>query len=313
MKKTDWHSWLLGGTMLLLLLPSPGGGHLQEEELEFSRRRYLKGLDMLRQLHEKILALDHHFYAMQTGQRVLELGNPNAFPEFQKHWEQLTQSLTRRQDLPASLRENPYALTSLGLMGAYQGRSTQPEALEALACILDFTVQLQTDLRLIHVENELLCRDIQQLRRQCAQLFADYVRPLEYSGDLDQCRRQDEWEQLRIRLDDYFIRLRAARRNPAQVQEAYRQQIHLEFAVDRLLEFLRMYSAFIRQSAGYYVKFDAVLEQYARGNPCTEQMPPRFHRLREDLRQAVHKFHDAYDLAEFQGSRMKDLLYGFAD
>lgn len=310
---SEFRNLTLCAFALLLLMPYSRSGQPNDEELEISRRRYLKGLDMLRLLNEKILALDHHFYAMQTGQRVLELGNPNSFPEFQKNWEALTHQQARNQVLPPSLSENPYALSTLSLLGAYQARGKLNNELHAVACILDFTLQLQTDLRLIHIENEMLCRDIQLLRSQCAQLFQDYVQPLAYHHSLEHCRQFDDWDKLVLGLDVYLKDLNARRQQPGQLQEAYRQHIHLEFSVDRLLEFIRVYTAFIRQSVSYYLKFDAVLEHYAAGNPCTAQMPPRFHRLREDLKQAVQKFNEAYDVAELQGSRMKDLLYGFAD
>ena len=53
--------------------------------VDLLRVRYLKGLDLIKLLYEKVLSLDHHFATMQTFQHVSALSNPNSYPAFQQN------------------------------------------------------------------------------------------------------------------------------------------------------------------------------------------------------------------------------------
>ena len=54
----------------------------QTTEIELLRIRFEKGIELIKILYEKLLALDHHFTGMQTYQNILMLSNPNTYPDF---------------------------------------------------------------------------------------------------------------------------------------------------------------------------------------------------------------------------------------
>jgi len=51
---------------------------------EISKVRYLKGLQIIKILYEKVLGLDHHFASVRTLSEINKMSNPNQYPEYEK-------------------------------------------------------------------------------------------------------------------------------------------------------------------------------------------------------------------------------------
>jgi hypothetical protein len=62
--------------------------HLKKLELEnasdISKIRYIKGLQIIKILYEKVLGLDHHFASVRTFSEISKMSNPNQYPEYEK-------------------------------------------------------------------------------------------------------------------------------------------------------------------------------------------------------------------------------------
>ena len=43
------------------------------------------------------------------------------------------------------------------------------------------------------------------------------------------------------------------------------------------------------------------------------QLPRQFSTLKQDIKYSIQKFNEAYNIAELNGSKLKDLLYGIED
>ena len=133
------------------------------ESLQLLRIRYRKGLELVKLLYEKVLALDHHFSGMQTYQNVAHLSNPHSFPEFDRINGLLEDKLRKRHaiQLPGLLHTNPYLMATFSVVAAFLG-DNEPTAkqkdLDEIACILDFTVRMNADLNTIRHETEYLKR-----------------------------------------------------------------------------------------------------------------------------------------------------------
>jgi len=50
---------------------------------EISKIRYLKGLQIIKILYEKVLGLDHHFASVRTLNEINKISNPNQYPEYE--------------------------------------------------------------------------------------------------------------------------------------------------------------------------------------------------------------------------------------
>ena len=61
-------------------------------------------------------------------------------------------------------------------------------------------------------------------------------------------------------------------------QAVYKSQVDLEFSVDRLLDFLNKYTAFISQGQKYYQKFHIIVTNYDNEVHCSAQLPRQFAR-----------------------------------
>ena len=68
-------------------------------EIGLDKARYRKGLELIKLMYEKILGLDHHFHSLQTYQNVIQLSNPNAYPEFQQAKELLENRLKKKNNI----------------------------------------------------------------------------------------------------------------------------------------------------------------------------------------------------------------------
>ncbi|MEO1714785.1 MAG: hypothetical protein AAFU60_15755, partial [Bacteroidota bacterium] len=147
----------------------------------------------------------------------------------------------------------------------------------------------------------------QQLRSACESLFEDYVKIIGYHVSLEKCRQQDDWEQVRMDLGNYLSNLEGMETIPSDYRRAL---INLEFATQRVAEFINVYQSAIVQGTQYYQKFDRILNGYENEEHCDGQLPMQFEELKYDVKSTIEKFRNTYHLPEIQGSRMKQLLYG---
>lgn len=287
-------------------------------ELELTRRRYKKGLELIRLLYEKILALDHHFSSIQVQQQIAAISNPNNYAAFREARQQLSE--TQRKDhalaLPAILQSNPYLSTTFSLISSvlssdHQGK--REEKLTGISCILDFTARMHSELSTIYYETEFLKQSNADLRAACALLFTDYMKVIGYSTSLEECRRTDDWEEVYDGIETLFKSLQAAIESgqTSELSVLYRQVTDLEFSVDRLVNFIDRYNAFITQGEKYYQKFLVIAETYPNTDECAEAFPTEFTQLKEDIHQSISKFNEAYNISALRGSKLKDLLYGY--
>lgn len=135
------------------------GAAAEDYQLELSKIRYRKGIELIKMIYEKILGLDHHFTSLQTYQNVIMLSNPHSFPEFKKAQDVLKEKMNKKQlvRIPALLQSNPYISMTYTLVASVLGggdKKKREKDLDQVACILDFTVRMNADLHLIYYETE---------------------------------------------------------------------------------------------------------------------------------------------------------------
>src|SRR5688572_17073553 len=71
----------------------------KETNNEISKIRYLKGLQIIKTLYEKVLSLDHHFASVRTLNEINKISNPNQYPEYSK----LKEVVNAKKDKKTSL------------------------------------------------------------------------------------------------------------------------------------------------------------------------------------------------------------------
>lgn len=288
-------------------------------QLGMAKARYRKGLELIKIMYEKVLGLDHHFTSLKTYQNIAQLSNPNNYPEFQQTQDLIKERLKKNNavQLPNLLTANPLISATFSLVASFVGDGepkNKEKDLEKIACILDFTVQMHTDLNLIYYETEFLKERNNNLKTGCIQLFRDYAKIIGYKVELDVCRSSDDWEAVYDLLDDCILKLEAAatksRDDPAANRELMKGIANLEFSIDRLLDFLDKYNTFIEQGEKYYQKFEVIASNYPNQAACAGQLPAQYATLKQDIKFSIEKFREAYNIAELTGSKLKDLLYG---
>ena len=290
----------------------------KEFQIELSKIRYRKGIDFIKMIYEKTLGLEHHFTSLQTYQNIALLSNPNMFPEFQKTEEMINERLSKKQSmqLPRVFESNPYVSLAFSLVASLFGNGEKGERekdLEQIACILDFTVRMNADLKLIYYETEFLKESNYALKEECALLFKEYTEVIGYKTSLNRCRNEDDWEQLFEMLDLYVEKLETELEDPANNYIAYKKQVDLEFSIDRLLQFMNKYNVFISQGEKYYQKFKTIMNNYTNDAVCESQLPQQFSDLKTDIDLSIIKFNEAYNISELRGSKLKDLMYGLTE
>lgn len=286
--------------------------------VELTKIRYQKGLDLIRLIYEKVLGLDHHFTSIQTYQNITSLSNPNSYPEFQKSKSILEKRLKRENalKLPIVLETNPYLSPAFSLITSMLGAGSTTEReseLEEISCILDFTARMNSELATIFYETTFLKENNNSLKQECIDLFQEYVGVIDYHTPLDICRREDDWEKVEETLDSYMKTLEAEIAKDPRSTRAIKQQINLEFAVDRLVSFIDKYNSFIEQGSKYYQKFEVIVSNYPNEENCKSKLPVEFDSLKRDIRYSIDRFNEAYNIAALKGSKLKDLLYGFSE
>jgi len=289
-----------------------------DSQMEVFRVRYRNGIELIKMIYEKVLGLDHHFTSLQTFQNVSMLSNPNSFPEFSKAKDALANKVDKKQalQLPSLLESNPFVSMTFTLVSSFLGggsKKNREEDLSKIACILDFTVRMNTDLNIVYYETEFLKENNRMLKEECLELFKDYTKVIGYKISLQDCRKEDDWEVVFQMLDDYIKNMEGSNGEKASPTDIYKQQVNIVFSIDRLMQFMDKYTAFISSGEKYYQKFQTILNNYSNEDVCQSQLPHQFSDLKKDIEMSILKFNEAYNISELQGSKLKDLMYGVQD
>lgn len=277
---------------------------------EISKIRYIKGLQIIKILYEKILSLDHHFASVATLNEINKISNPNQYPEYEK----LKDLVNAKKD-----KKNNFNLTSVlgtntlvsvvqtftNMIGSTLSKEEKEKELANVDCILDFTLRMQNDLNTIYFETAFLQKSNDKIKLDIELLFKDYTKPIAYIATLESCRSNDDWETVTQKMEEYLTKLKATTGTPQ-----YKMQVNLEFPIDRLLQFITQYNNFIDQSGKFYEKFKIILNSYENEKQCETKLPLEYKKLRSDIDVAINKFNIAYKPVEINGTKMKEILYG---
>ncbi|MBE15336.1 MAG: hypothetical protein CL867_03745 [Cytophagaceae bacterium] len=294
-------------------------GLKRNEYTEVSKIRYIKGLQIMKILYEKTLALDHHFASLNTFNEINNISNPNHYPEFEKFKTQLQRQRDKKAGFRLStiLGENIYTSiihSFVSMFGNNQINAAEKEKqLSRIDCILDFTLRMHGDLNTIYFETQYLQKSNEGIMQELQQLFVDYTKPIQYHTPLKTCRDTDDWDRVRENLSNYLQELNRISLIEDQKYKAHKMQINLEFPIDRLLQFITQYNAFIDQGAKFYEKFGIMLSSYENEKQCGGEIPVAYQQLKANVAVAIEKFNTAYKPVEINGSKMKEVLYGLTE
>lgn len=281
-----------------------------ENSNETSKIRYLKGLQIIKILYEKVLSLDHHFASVRSFNEINKISNPNQYPEFSKLKELIANKRDKRTafDLTAILGSNTIVSVAQTLTNMVSSSLTKDEKEKELAnveCILDFTLRMQNDLNTIYFETAFLQTSNDKIKQEIEMLFKDYTKPINYESSLENCRLNDDWETITQKMQDYLSKMRNATGN-----SQYKMQVNMDFPIDRLLQFIAQYNNFIDQGGKFYEKFKIILNSYENEKQCESKLPMEYTKLKADIEVAIQKFNVAYKPVEINGTKMKEILYG---
>ena len=286
----------------------------QSEYADISKVRYLKGLQLIRLLYEKMLALDHHFEAVTTLNDMGNMANPNQYAVFNELKGILKEQNRKSNfELPSLLSDNIYTSivhSMVSLFGSNQNKKEKEQAIKDIECILDFTLSMHQDLNTIYFETAFLKSSSDGLLLDLEELFRSYTQPIGYSKTLENCRSLDDWDTLKEALDTYLKDMHTAISDPSKSDVAFKLQVNLEFSIDRLLQFITQYNSFVDQGAKFYQKFAIMLGSYENESLCRGQIPNEFVLLKHKINNSIEKFNTAYKPAEINGSKLKEVLYG---
>lgn len=279
--------------------------------------RYRKGVEVIKMIFEKLLSLDHHFTSLRTYRDFIALSNPNSYPEFINFKEDIKSEFKSRQraELPGVLENN--SLFSMGYTLLYSVLGKNDKALrenniDRISCLLDFTLSMQSDMKLIYFETDYLRMENEGLKSDCLMLFKDYLKIISYNQSLEYCRGNDDWDAIYRRLDQKSRSIiQSIENNKINSAESSKDYGDLKFSLDLLVNFIKSYSEFIRQGELYYRKFLSIVRAYTNNNSsCIDSLPSQHKSLESELEQSITKFEKAYRIAELKGSKLKELLYG---
>ena len=281
-----------------------------EQNNEITKIKYLKGLQIIKLLYEKVLGLDHHFASSRSFQELNNMANPNQYKEFIKFKEVVQAKREKKSlvDLPALLSGNTIisvVQSVTNLVNSSISKEEKEKELAAVACLLDFSLRMQTDLNTIYFETAYLQSSNLKIKQDIEVLFKEYTKPIGYSNSLEGCRTSDDWEVISQKTEEYLQKMKS---NSGAKQ--YKLQINMEFPVDRLLQFIAQYNSFIDQGAKHYEKFKIIVNSYVNEKQCEVQLPAEYKKLKSDIDFAIEKFNVAYKPVEINGTKMKEILYG---
>jgi len=286
------------------------------EATDISKIRYLKGLQIIKILYEKTLALDHHYASVATFNEINNLSNPNHYPEFLELKDVLYTKKEKKIgfDLSTILGNNVYTSVLHSFVSLFTNTNASKQekesSLKEVECILDFSLRMHNDLNTIYFETAFLQKSNDNIIKELEQLFIDFTKPIHYKVALKACRNSDDWDTIRELLNDYLNVLTKISKDESQQYKAHKMQINLEFPTDRLLQFITQYNSHINQGAKFYEKFGIMLNSYENEQQCSEKIPTEYKKLKENISIAIEKFNTAYKPVEINGSKMKEVLYG---
>ena len=281
-----------------------------ESESDISKIRYLKGLQIIRILYDKTLSLDHHFSSVRTFSEINKMANPNQYPEFDKLKELIAAKKDKKTgfDLTAILGTNTLVSvvnTFTNLLVSNLTKEEKEKELTNIECILDFTLRMQNDLNTIYFETSFLQKSNEKIKEDIEVLFKEYTKPIGYTNTLDNCRTNDDWDSLTLKMEDYL-----SKQKTIQGPMLQKMIVNMEFPVDRLIQFIGQYNNFIDLGGKFYEKFKIILNSYENEKQCETKLPLEYKKLKSDIDIAIEKFNKAYKPVEINGSKMKELLYG---
>ena len=286
-------------------------GQLKLDNLnDVSKVRYLKGLQIIKILYEKVLSLDHHFASVRTFNEISKIANPNQYPEYEKLKEVLANKKDKKSafELTSLLGTNTIASviqTFTSMVSSNLSKEEKEKEITKVECILDFTLRMQNDLNTIYFETAFLQTSNEKIKQDIEILFKDYTKPIGYFATLENCRTNDDWEDITQKMEDYLTKMKTAT-GTAQ----YKMQVNLDFPIDRLLQFISQYNSFIDQGGKFYEKFSIILNSYENEKQCDSKLPVEYKKLKADINVAIDKFNVAYKPVEINGTKMKEILYG---
>lgn len=277
---------------------------------EISKIRYIKGLQIIKILYEKVLSLDHHFASIRTFNEINKISNPNQYPEFEKLKNLVSSKKDKKTglDLTSILGTNTIVSvvqTFTNMLNSSLTKDEKEKELSSIECILDFTLRMQNDLNTIYFETAFLQKSNEKMKSEIEILFKDYTKPINYFTTLEQCRTNDDWENITVKMEEYLAKMKTT-----TGQQQYKMQVNLEFPIDRLLQFITMYNNFIDQGGKFYEKFKVILNSYENEKQCETKLPLEYKKLKTDIDVAIDKFNIAYKPVEINGTKMKEILYG---
>lgn len=277
---------------------------------DITRLRYIKGLQIIKLLYDKVLSLDHHFSSVRTFSEISKMSNPNQYPEFSKMKDIVAAKKDKKSavDLTSILGTNSLVSvvqTFTNMVGSSLTKEEKDKELASVDCILDFTLRMHNDLNTIYYETSFLTASNTKIKDDIEVLFRDYTKPIDYGETLEKCRANDDWETIIAKLDAYVAKVQTT-----QGVAQDKMQINLAFPVDRLMQFITEYNAFIDQGGKFYEKFKIILGSYENEKQCETKLPLEYKKLKDDMDIAINKFNVAYRPVEINGTKMKEILYG---
>jgi hypothetical protein len=175
---------------------------------------------------------------------------------------------------------------------------------------------MYNDLNVIYYETGYLFDANLTLKKDCEALFSDCSRQVGYTITLEGCRQSDDWERLYSLLDNLVSKaLGENNATPGMASQPDAKLLNkagtnLQFAIDRVVQFINRYSDFVNEGNEYYKKFAKIADSYENERTCSSILPDQFKQLKADIDQTLEKFNSAYRMPEVQGSKLKDMLYG---
>ena len=301
-----------------------------KQEHAYLKARYYKGIEIIKIIYEKLLSLDHHYSGMQTYQNIMLLSNPHTYPDFQKTQATMKQRMKKNFaiKIPSFLETNPFVSATFSIVSSFLGDGDNKERekeLESMSCILDFTVRMNGDLNVIYHETEYLKTANKTLKENCEKLFEDYTKAVGYVTPIDKCRKNDDWETLYDYIEAHFKKIEPVATtttptNPNQPTpvtpintQNIKSKIGLEFATTRVADMISKYRNYVVQGIQYYQKFDSIMSSYGNEQACQSKLPRQFTELKFDIKSTIEKFQNTYSIPEIEGSKLKDLMYGFVE
>ena len=282
----------------------------KDAENDISKIRYIKGLQIMRILYEKVLGLDHHFASVRTFSEISKISNPNQYPEFEKVQELVRNKKDKKVsfDLTAVLGTNPLVSivnTFTGMLVSNLTKEEKENELGKVDCIIDFTLRMQNDLNTIYFETSFLQTSNESIKKDIESLFKDYTKPIGYEKSLKDCRDNDDWDEVKDKLNTFISTI-----EKSESLKKRKMQIEVEFPIDRLIQFIASYNNFINSGEQFYQKFNIILNSYENQKQCESKLPIEYGKLKSDVTVAIEKFNIAYKPVEVNGSKMKEILYG---